>query len=416
MALQNERKHIIVVGAGFGGLTTALMLARRIKPEMGYEVILIDRHQHHLYTPALYEVAAIPREYLNDTSLVSSILIPISEIIRGRAIRFVCDEVAGHDAANHSLTLRTNGKLSYEYLILALGSETNYFNIPGLQDTSLPLKTCDDAALLRNKIETVLKEKSSLKIVVGGAGASGVELIAELVNFTCALKEKIVATPHVCHVTFFLAEASGEILPDFDPWVVTRARARLQSLGVIIKTGSPIIRADKQSVFFADGAEQAFDILIWTGGVKGPSALTKFNLPLSPKGTLNVGSDLCVTGGNGKIFAVGDNAWLKNPETKKPLPWNVPVAEDEGRYAAQRILGAIRGIPLYPFRPRKRYPFILAVGGKYALADLVFLRIGGLAGWCVKQFVEFRYLCFVLPWPRACMLWWKNVTLYSSND
>lgn len=416
MAFQHERKHIVIVGAGFGGLRTALTLARHMKPGTEYEIILIDRHHHHLYTPALYEVAAIPREYLNDKSLVSSILIPIPEIIRGLPIKFISDEIIGHDVSDRSLALRAGGALSYEYLVLALGSETNYFNIPGLQEVSIPLKTCDDAALLRNKIETVLKEKSFLQIIVGGAGASGVELIAELVNFTCALKEKIVAAPHICNVTFFLAEASGEILPGFDPWVVTRARTRLQNLGVVIKTGSPITRADARTVFFADGTEQKFDILIWTGGVKGPSALAALHFPTSPKGTLIVGSDLCVMGSAGRIFAVGDNAWLENPETKKPLPWNVPVAEDEGRYVARRILNTIRGIPSRPFRPRGRYTFILAVGGKYALADLVFLRIEGTTGWCIKQFVELRYLCFVLPWPRAFMLWWKNVTLYSSND
>lgn len=415
MALQNARKHIVVVGAGFGGLRTTLTLARRIPHGTEYEIILIDRHRHHLYTPALYEVAAVPREYLNDESLISSILIPIPEIIRGLPIRFISDEIMGHDASDRSLILRANGKLSYEYLVLALGSETNYFNVPGLQNVSLPLKTCDDAALLRNKIETVLKEKSSLQIVVGGAGASGVELIAELVNFICALKEKIVAMPHVCDVTFFLAEASPEILPGFDPQIVIRARKRLQSLGIVIKTGSAITRADKQTVFFADGTAQKFDILIWTGGVKGTAALAALHLPLSPKGTLVVGSDLRVAG-HEKIFAVGDNAWLENPETRKPLPWNVPVAEDEGRYAARSILNAIRGVPSRPFEPRKRYPFILAVGGKYALADLVFLRMEGMAGWYIKQLIELRYLCFVLPWPRAFMLWRKNVTLYSSND
>ncbi|MBI2053362.1 MAG: FAD-dependent oxidoreductase [Candidatus Sungbacteria bacterium] len=179
----SEKKHIIIVGAGFGGLRTALTLARHAPRKTEYEIILVDRHRHHIYTPALYEVAAIPREYFNDKSLVSSILIPISEIIQGLPIRFIPDEVIGHDAADQSLILRDCGKLPYEYLVLALGSETNYFNIPGLAEASLPLKTCDDASLLRNKIETALKEKPSLKIVVGGAGASGVELIAELVNF-----------------------------------------------------------------------------------------------------------------------------------------------------------------------------------------------------------------------------------------
>ena len=413
----SEAKYIIIVGAGFGGLHTALILARYpILQDKGYNIILIDRHHHHLYTPALYEIAAIPSDYANDASLTASILIPIQDIIRTRPIHFIADEIMGRDKDTHRIILRNGGSLPYAYLVLALGTQTNYFNIPGMEEYGTPLKTCDDATLLRNKIEAALKQKPSLTVIVGGAGASGVEVVAELVNFVCMMKAKITPESMRCDVTYFLAEASGDILPGFDPWMVTRTRRRLERLGVTVKTGVPIASADKHSITFTDGQRQSYDVLIWTGGVKGSAILNNLNLHLSPKGTVIVGPDLRAQDGSTTVFAVGDNAWFLHPETRKPLPWNVPIAESEGRHVAQEILRAIHGESPRPFKPRRRYPFILAVGKKYALADLVYVRFGGFFGWCAKQLVELRYLLFLLPWLHAFALWWKDITMYRAND
>ena len=413
-----EPKHIVIVGAGFAGINAAFTLARydTLLCDAGYDIILIDRHHHHLYTPALYEIAAIPAEYLNDRSLVSSILIPLSDIVRGKSIRVITDDLIGRDERTHTIMLRRDGALRYAYLVLALGSTTNYFDIPGLQSHSIPLKTCDDAILLRNTIESIFRKKSSLAIVVGGGGASGVEVIAELVNFVCLIKENIMPDRGVCDVSFTLAEASPEILPGFNPWIVAAARRRLERLGIAIKTGTAIVSCDPETIAFADGTKLVYDILIWTGGVKGPAVCADLDLPLSLKGTLAVDRNLRIIKTNGAMFAIGDAAWLLHPDTQKPLPWNAPVAEDEGKHVGWEIIRAIRGGSPRPFRPRGRYPFILAVGKKYALADLGLVHFGGFAGWCAKQLVQLRYFLFLLPLPRAVALWWKNIEMYRSND
>jgi NADH dehydrogenase len=382
----------------------------------GFEIVLIDRHRHHLFTPALYELAAIPREYARDESLVSAALIATREIIRGRPIRFVCDEFIGLDQSGRRVLLRKNGEVPYQFLVLALGAQTNYFQIPGLKEYSVPLKTGDDAVDLRNSIEAALAKAKPLRLAVGGAGASGVELAAELVNFVCALKSRPARFPMRCDVSFYLIEASAEILPGADQWIIRRARERLERLGVVVRTGEVIVAVSREEITLRGGERLACDILVWTGGVKGPEILRRLGLPLSAKDTLRTDHTLRLETDDGRIFAVGDNAWFANPSTGRALAWTVPVAEAEGRHVAREISRALRGQTPLAFRPRSKYPFILAVGRKYALADLLIVHLGGFAGWLIKQAVELRYLLFLLPWPRAFSLWSRNIRLYSSND
>ncbi|MBU6414889.1 NAD(P)/FAD-dependent oxidoreductase [Patescibacteria group bacterium] len=410
-----RKKNIVILGAGFGGITAALALAKKqcaISRE--YNIILVDRHRHQLYTPALYEIASIPRENAADASLKSAILIPIADITAKKPIQHLCDDVIGLDRNGKKIILK-NAELPYEFLVSALGSETNYFNIPGLKEESFPLKTFDDAVRLRNKIEDWVREKDAVKIVVGGAGASGVELVAEFVNFVCDIQKKIDLNSH-CKIELLLIESSPDILPGFDEWAVSKTKKRLAKLGVRIKTNATIVSVRNQELDFADGNKESFDILIWAGGVQGPAALERFELTRSKKGALVIDEYLRAGNPEERIFAIGDNSSLINPKTGKPLMWNVPVAEAEGRLVAKNIIREIRGKPLKKFIPLKKYPFILAVGKKYAIADFVIIRIAGRLGWCLKQLVELRYFLFILPLFQAIKTWLVCVRLYASND
>lgn len=415
-----DKKNIIIVGAGFGGITAALKLARK-KRYLGnkYKIILIDRHHHELYTPALYEIAAIPRDYTPDQTLKSSILIPIANIIKGKPIDFLCDELVSFDIPAKKIILKNSGAISYEFLVLAMGAETNYFKIPGLKEYSYPLKTFDDALKLRNAIEDSLLNNDSLKITVGGGSSTGVELIAEFVNFICILQNKLKQNHQSCSVYFTLIEASPDILPGFEPRIVEKTKKRLTKLGVQIKPGTTIAEVTLHEIIFKEDGRETYDILIWTGGVKGPEILTRSGFMLSSKGSLAVNEYLEVTStseSRGSIFAIGDNSMFIHPQTGKPLVWNVPVAEAEGRLAAKNILRIIRGLAPKKFLPMKKYPFIMTVGKKYAIADLVYIHFSGLWGWLAKILVEFRYLLFILPLGQAIRTWWLSIKIYSSND
>ncbi|MDP3770526.1 MAG: FAD-dependent oxidoreductase [Candidatus Sungbacteria bacterium] len=409
-----KKGNIIIIGAGFGGITAALTLAKKLPS--GFSLTLINRHHHQLYTPSLYEIASIPKEITQDTALKSSILIPIDHIIKGKPIIFLCDECVDVNAKEKTVTLQKTGTLPYEYLILALGSETAYFDIPGLREYALPLKTFDDALAMRNAIEDRLSKKEELRIVVGGAGSAGIELVAEFVNFVCLMKEKLLPNTKKCSVFFTLVEASPDILPGFEPWVVELAKKRLSELGIRIKTNTSIVSVSATSIAYQNGETEQSDILIWTGGVKGPSLLNRIGLQTSPKGSLLVDSYLRAHGGFERIFAIGDNATIINPHTQKPLIWNVPAAEKEAMTAVINILRIVAGRPPISFVPAKKYPFILAVGEKYAIADLLIFRFWGLSGWIAKQLVEFRYLLFILPPHKALAVWRQSITISHAND
>lgn len=416
--MTRNKKNIVIIGAGFGGITVVLKLSPKIANlSQEYEIILIDRHHHQLYTPALYEIAAIPRDYVPDEPLKSSVLIPVTDIIKNRPVTFVCDELVGLEMNEKKVILQKRGEIPYEFLVLALGSETNYFDIPGLKEHSFPLKTFDDANRLRKAVEDNFLQKESLQIVVGGAGASGVELVAEFVNFLCSLKAESSRVSGLCDVQFSLVDASPEILQGFESYVVEKTKKRLAKLGIKIKTNAVIASIPNESeIVFKNGSREPYDLLIWTGGVKGPGIYKQFKIPLSNKGAIVVDEFLGVQGQKKHVFAIGDNSTLINPLTQKPLVWNVPVAEAEGRLVAKNIINLIKNKPLRKFIPLKKYPFVLAVGRKYAIADLIYLRFSGTVGWCLKQLVELRYFLFVLPFGQALRMWWKSVKYFTTND
>ncbi|MBI3631019.1 MAG: FAD-dependent oxidoreductase, partial [Candidatus Sungbacteria bacterium] len=400
------KKNIVILGAGFGGITAALTLAKGLGERSDeYEIILVDRHQHQLYTPALYEIAAIPRQSVSTDTLKNSILIPLSDIITGKAIRFLADEFIGLKPADKRILLRSSGEVAYEFCVFALGSETNYFDIPGLNTYGYPLKTFNDALRLRNAMEELAKKEGSGEVIIGGAGPSGVEIAAEFINFFCAIEASMGPGEKICRTRLTLVEASAEILPGFGPWIVRRARNRLKDLGIRIRTATKIQSVDQNHILYQDGAREPYDILVWTGGVKAPAILSSTGLVLADKGSLMANDYLEAAGGNGFVFSIGDNAALSDHLAGKPLPGNIPVAEAEARVAAKNILAAIKGRPKQKFIPRDAYPFVLALGRKYALADLAHVHISGLPGWCVKQLVELRYLVSILPLRRALQIW-----------
>lgn len=417
MAEEKQIKTIVILGAGFGGLTAVLKLSKAVKRRgltKDCRLILVNKTSYQVYTPALYEIASIPKGEANAVCLKTSICIDLAEVASLDGFQFIGGEAAGLDQERKVVRLSSGEVFSFDYLVIALGAETNFFNIPGLKERALPLKTFEDAIRLRNKIEeVVLGGATPIHIVIGGAGATGVELAAEVHSFLCYLKERLMPSEKTCDYDVTLIEASPEILPGFEPWIVKKARRRLLRIGVKILTNKIVTSVDERNVFCKDGSILPYHIFVWAGGVVSVGVLKNFGLSLTPKGKIIVNEYL---GAAPRIFAIGDNAECTPGGIIKPLPGNVPVAETQASVVAKNIIAEVTGKQKKKFVPMRKYPYILAVGKKYAIADLVYIRFSGFWGWCAKQLVELRYLIFVLGPLRALSMWWRSVKYSVSND
>ncbi|MGC9611057.1 MAG: NAD(P)/FAD-dependent oxidoreductase [Minisyncoccia bacterium] len=389
------QKNIVILGAGFGGLQAALRLSKKLKYKdlnEKYSVILIDRNPFHTLTPLLYEIAATSPETASNLKLQDLVSFSINALVAYRHIGFMNDEVAGIDAARKKIRL-SRSEIDFEYLINALGSEVNYFDIPGLKENALVLKTFGNALKIRDRIH--YKEKA--RVIIGGGGPTGVELAGEIKSWNIGAEVTIV-------------ESAPRILAAMDERVSKKAERRLKKLGVSIIAGTKIIKASSETVFLSNGDKKDCDAIIWTGGVKANSLMGN---RIETPGNTNVSDN---------IYAIGDISSIINPETKKPAPWMARPAMTEGRIAALNIFQKIlleEKIMEYPkFREYKHrnYPYIAPVGGKYAIAKIGPFIISGLPAWIFKGFTELNYFISIMPISQALKVWFKGLIIFIKND
>ncbi len=433
MFLNSAKKTIVIAGAGFGGLRAALDLnaAFNKNPALrkDYNLYLIDQNDHHLFTPSLYEMATSLYDDARALELKQAITVPLEKIFKKTdPLRCYQARITALDVKTRELKLNDHITLSYNYLMLALGAEVNLYNIPGLKENARVIGNLTSAVKLRNAIEQNfcqhLAAKSTLNIIIGGAGVGGVELAGELGGYIRKLKKKYQAR---LRVDIILIEGQKEILPGFHPVMIRWAKERLKKLGVKIIAGEFISEIKNSTVLTKSQKEFPFSVLVWSGGIK-PNRLT-VDLPFKKdaKGRLITNGRFCPTLTTGEecthVFVIGDNCCLIDNPT---LPQTAQIAIDQGRHAAKAILAGIHPVrdtisngvkhkPLPKYRPiPNRY--VLPVGGKFALADLGFMRIRGLAAWLLKETIFLKYLFSILPLPSALAHWFRAVRLFIKND
>ncbi|MFH1162327.1 MAG: FAD-dependent oxidoreductase [Candidatus Jorgensenbacteria bacterium] len=449
-------KNIVILGGGFGGLACALRVGKalkRLKLSDRYEVVVVDRNPYHTFTPLLYEIAATAEAAATNAVLQSIMTMNLRELLAGLPITVVEDSVISINLAERTVRLTKNG-LSFEYLVIALGAEVNYFGIQGLGEYTLPLKTFADAIKIRNALTAAVARagENPVRVVVGGGGPTGVELAGEIAN---NYRGK-----HL-HVT--IVEAGSSILAKMNPRVIRRTERRLKRLGVSILTRERITKVFPTFVLLESGEKVYFDVCIWTGGVKPSSLAEPLLLKKEPRGRLEVAPDLAAaehvcpvrdrpadplrlvedeargmaTPAPGRpvsngVFAIGDIAYLHDPRTKAPVPGGMArPAMMEGRIAAANIIenikadesriyadknnGVGRHSKKYEYTPR-RYPYIVPVGGKYAIAKIGPFVISGFPAWIFKGVVELNYfLSIMLVW-KALRIWLKGLMVFIKNN
>ncbi len=433
------KKNIVVLGSGFGGIKCALHLNKIAKINKkiikDFNIVLVDKNNYHLYTPSLYEVATTAKADASGVVLKKVITTKIEDIIKKTYIKFIQGEVEKIDLKNKKIYFTDNTSLDFEYLVLALGAEPEYFGIEGLKKYSYPLKWLSDAIKIRNKIrqEFLLKDNNgTLKIIVGGSGPNGVEFASELSGYIRQLN-KIHKKNVKQDIT--LIDGAPHILPGFEHTIVKRAQKRIKKLNIKTINNFVIEGVDEFKVYIKqlplpNQPEENFtptkktlnyDILIWSGGVRANKLLENLNIPKEKRQRAETDPLMkCYLPDQhldikNNVFAIGDNSCFLNPETSKPVPQTAKVAIKQAKIAAENIANSILKKPkkLYKY---KDYSFSIPVGGKHAITKWGPFVFSGFFGWIAKQFIELYYLWSITQKPSVLFVWLKGIRIFSKND
>ena len=423
MFLNSAKLTIVIAGAGFGGIRASLDLNNFFKKEPAlakkYNLYLIDQNDHHLYVPAIYEIAGTIHDDAKVMKLKEAVALPLEKIFTpADPIKFHQAKITKIDVVNNKIILNDHAILKYAQLIVGLGSAANFYNIPGLKENALTLGNLNSAIKIRSALEKKfcedLKTKKIIKIVIGGGGVTGVELAGELRGYIKKLNKKY-QTKIKLHLT--IIEGQKDILPDFDPKMVSWAKKRLEKLGVNMVTGDLIEEIRFKSALTKSGGRFDFDVLVWSGGIKPNPIIETLPFEHDKRGRIAVQENFCpVFRGDNKmcsnIFIIGDNCCHLRHQT---LPQTAQMAIDQGQHIARLIWAGIKKKPLPKYQPIHN-SYILPVGGKFALADLGAIKGKGFLVWILKELVFLDYLISILPLPQALAHWFKAINLFIKND
>jgi NADH:ubiquinone reductase (H+-translocating) len=386
MVQLNKTPRVVIIGGGFGGLYAAKELAD--KPA---EVTLLDRTNHHLFQPLLYQVASAGLS-------PGDIAQPIRHILKhSNHLEVVMAQVDEIDVAK-KLVIARNRSVSYDYLIIAAGARHSYFGHEEWERFAPGLKNLEDALELRRRIleafevaeiaENADERRKALTFVVVGAGPTGVEMagaIAELAHRSLA-DDFHKVNPRDAKI--ILVDAADRVLPSFDQKLSDSARRQLEQLQVEVRTGVMVKQVGAEGVRVGDELISARTI-IWAAGNAASPLGKSLGVELDRVGRVKVNEDLTIPG-HPEVFVIGDMA-LFSHQTGKPLPGVCPVAMQMGRHAARNIMAAAQGKPMAPFRYRDKGQ-MATIGRNRAIADLKVVEFGGFLAWLSWLFIHLIFL------------------------
>ena len=376
------RPRVVIAGAGFGGLTCARGLKRT-----AVEVLMIDRRNYHLFTPLLYQVASA----LLDPGEIAR---PIRELIRPIAnVEFRQAEITGVDL-KHRLLLTDRGPVPYEYLVLATGSQSDYFGNQSLARHAYGLKDLHEGLALRNRVLSCFEasrwsadpaeRRTLLTFAVAGGGPTGVELAGALAELIRLVLRKDYRDLDLTEVRVLLLEAADSLLASFAPSLREAARRSLEQKGVEVQFGARVEEVTASSIRLADGDDIPAATVIWTAGVRASDLGQNLGVELGRQSRVKVGPTLQLPG-HPAVFVIGDLAGATDGDAV--LPMLIPVAMQEGRQVAASIAELTRSGSAAAFR-YKDPGFMATIGRNSAVAQLGKVRLSGFFGWLMWLFVH----------------------------
>ncbi|MGI6777020.1 MAG: FAD-dependent oxidoreductase [Acetivibrionales bacterium] len=379
---------ILILGAGYAGIETALTLYKKKKKSDNIEITLIDKNPYHTLLTELHEVAGNRIEE-------NGITVPLRDIFRYTNVNLVRDEINNIDFGNNKL-ISDSSEYNYDYLVIAAGSHPNFHNIPGMEEHCFPLWSYNDAISIREHIEDCFirasqetdyeKRKPLLTFIVGGGGFTGVEMVGELALWVKQLCKYYSINRN--EVRIILVEALPEILNNLDDKSIKKANRYLtKKLGVEVLKNKPITKLTADFAELGDGTVIPTKTLIWTAGVKA----------------CNITDNICIEKGNGckikvndytqtqynNVYAIGDIS-LFNAENRS-LPALVESALQTGKAAAHNILAEIRGQEKKLLKP-KLHGVMVSIGSYFAVSNIMGKRLPRLLSIIMKYMVNIHYL------------------------
>ncbi len=387
--MPSPQKHVVIIGGGFGGIAAARALKRA-----PVRLTIVDRRNHHLFQPLLYQVATAA---LNPSDIAS----PIRRIVRRQRNAYVIlGEATSIDTRRKIVRLADNeSEVAYDYLIVATGATHSYFGHDEWIEPAPGLKTLEDAVEIRRRVlvayEAAEREVDASEVanwmtfVIIGAGPTGVEMAGALAEISRRVLERDFRKIDPGRARIILIEAGPRVLPAMSPESSASARRQLERLGVEVITDSPVTAIDDRGVTHG-GARLDSRTVIWAAGVAA-SPLGKAlgaEVKLDRAGRVIVNQDLSVAGADG-VFVIGDLASISSGG--RPVPGLSPAAMQEGRQAARNIVRSIRGEPTLPFRYRDKGT-LATIGKAAAVADIAGLHLSGLVAWLMWLFVHIFFL------------------------
>ncbi len=402
-----DRKHIVIIGGGFGGINAA----RELK-KTDVDITIIDRTKHHLFQPLLYQVA---------TAALSpgDIAVPIRSVLRKKpGLKVVYGTVADINKDEYWVELEDGERISYDYLILAPGAHYNYFGNEHWKAYAPGLKTIRNALDIREKILLSLEQADRiddpglrepwLTFVIIGGGPTGVEMagaIAEIAKHSM-MADYDTFTPNETRI--FLVEAGPKILNGYPDSLSERARQKLENMGVRVLTRTPVTGIDENRVWFKDGSIETPNI-IWAAGVAASPLMDTLETGQDKSGRVIVNGDLSVPS-YPNIFVIGDAAHCLDEEGN-PLPAIAPVAIQQGRHTGRLIRKEIE-----TGEPRKPFHYVdkgnmATIGRAKAVADIRGFKFSGFFAWILWSVVHIFFLIGFRNRFRVFVEWmWHYIT------
>jgi NADH dehydrogenase len=393
-------EKVVIIGAGFAGINAAKALKNT-----DLEIVIVDKTNHHLFQPLLYQVASA-------ALAPSDIAAPIRVVLRKQKnVSVIMSEVTHIDKVNKMIHLAHADSIKFDYLIVAPGARHSYFNNSHWEESAPGIKTLQEAINLRDEIlmsfevaERISKKseiEKYLNFVIIGAGPTGVELAGAIAEIAYQTMFKDFKHIDISQTKVFLIEAAPHILPGFDPSLSQKAKEDLEKLGVIVLTNTKVLDVNDDGVE-AEGLCIPTKNAIWAAGNQASPLLKTLDVPLDRQGRVIVEKDLTIPGSD-SIFVIGDSAHVLGTNDK-PLPAVATAAIQEGRYVAKIIKLRKMRTKVKPFKYFDKGS-MATIGLYKAVASIGPFKFSGFIAWLAWCFIHVAYLISFRSKVTVLMQW-----------